>query len=98
MAELSTGDFATALGITDQLFIADRIWATGEWLGDDSHAQSQLRRSMERLRRDRIDLVQCHSLVNAGTIVQAMQEWEKEGRIRYLGVTHHQPSKHLTAS
>jgi len=92
MAEVSIGDFATALGITRQLFIADKIWVTGEWLGDDSHAQRQLQRSMERLWRDQIDLLQVHSLVNARTVLQAMQEWKKEGRIRYLGVTHHQPS------
>ena len=91
-AEITIGDYATALGITRQLFIADKIWVTGEWLGDDSHAQRQLRRSMERLWRDQIDLMQCHSLVNARTVVRVMQEWKKDGRIRYLGVTHHQPS------
>lgn len=47
---------------------------------------------MERLWRDQIDLMQCHSLVNARTVVRVMQEWKKDGRIRYLGVTHHQPS------
>ena len=92
MAEVNIGDYATALGITRQLFISDKIWVTGEWLGDDSHAQQQFRRSMERLWRDQIDLMQCHSLVNAGTVVRVMQEWKKDGRIRYLGVTHHQPS------
>ncbi len=92
MAEVSIGDYATALGITRELFIADKIWVTGEWLGDDSHAQQQFQRSMERLWRDQIDLMQCHSLVNAGTVVRVMQEWKKDGRIRYLGVTHHQPS------
>lgn len=91
-AEVNIGDYATALDITRELFIADKIWVTGEWLGDDSHAQRQLWRSMERLWRDQIDLMQVHSLVNARTVVRAMQEWKKDGRIRYLGVTHHQPS------
>lgn len=92
MAEVSIGDYATALGITPELFIAGKIWATGEWLGDDSHAQRQLRRSMERLWRDQIDLMQCHSLVNAGVIMEVLEEWKKEGRVRYVGVSHHQPS------
>lgn len=92
MAEVNIGDYATALGITQKLFLADKIWVTGEWLGDDSHAQQQFRRSMERLWRDQIDLMQCHSLVNARTVIKVMQEWKKDGRIRYLGVTHHQPS------
>lgn len=89
MAEVSVGDFATALGITRNLFIANKIWATGEWLGDDSHAQRQLRQSMERLWRDQIDVMQCHSLVNAPVIVDILQQWKEEGRVRYIGVTHH---------
>ncbi len=98
MAEVSIGDFATALGINKDLFIADKIWVTGEWLGDDSHAQRQLQRSMERLWRDQIDLMQVHSLVNARTVIRAMQDWKQDGKIRYIGASHHQPSYyHLMA-
>ncbi len=98
LAEVSIGDFATALGIANQLFIADKIWVTGEWLGDDSHAQLQLRRSMERLWREQIDLMQVHSLVNARTVIRTMQDWKNDGRIRYLGASHHLPSYyHLMA-
>ena len=98
MAEVSIGDFATALGINKELFIADKIWVTGEWLGDDSHAQRQFRRSMERLWRDQIDLMQCHSLVNARTVIKTMQQWKTDGQIRYLGASHHLPSYyHLLA-
>ncbi len=92
LAEVTIGDHAEALGINSELFIADKIWATGEWLGDDSHAQRQLQRSMERLWRDQFDLMQCHSLVNARTVIRVMENWRKDGLIRYLGVTHHQPA------
>jgi diketogulonate reductase-like aldo/keto reductase len=98
LAEVSIGDYATALDINSELFIADKTWVTGEWLGDDSHAQQQFRRSMERLWRDQIDLMQCHSLVNARTVIQAMQQWKADGQIRYLGASHHLPSYyHLVA-
>lgn len=90
MAEVSIGDFATALGITQNLFIANKLWVTGEWLGDDSHALRQWRQSTERLWREQIDVMQCHSLVNAGAIVPLLKSWKKEGRIRYTGVTHHE--------
>jgi diketogulonate reductase-like aldo/keto reductase len=93
MAEVNVGDFATALGITDELFMAGKIWATGEWLGDDSQALRQLQRSMERLWRDRFDLMQCHSLVNAPVIMNLLADWKAEGHIRYLGVTHHLPAE-----
>jgi len=92
MAEVSIGDFATDLGITNDLFIANKIWATGEWLGDTSQAERQLRQTTERLWREKIDLMQCHSLVNAGVVVALLKEWKKEGRIRYTGVTHHVPA------
>jgi diketogulonate reductase-like aldo/keto reductase len=90
MAEVSVGDFATSLGITKNLFITNKTWATGQWLGDDSQARAQLQQSMERLWREQIDVVQCHSLVNVPVIVKLLKEFKKEGRIRYLGVTHHE--------
>jgi len=90
MSEVSVGDFATSLGITRDLFITNKTWATGQWLSDDSQALSQLQQSMERLWRDKIDVVQCHSLVNVPVIVKILKGWKKEGRIRYVGVTHHE--------
>lgn len=92
MAEVSIGDYATALGITKELFIANKTWVTGEWLGDESHAERQMQRSMERLWRDQIDLMQCHSLVNVNVVIKILKRWKQEGRIRYLGASHHLPS------
>lgn len=90
MAEVSVGDFATSLNIGKDLFITNKTWATGDWLGHDGQALSQLRTSMERLWRSQIDVMQCHSLVNVPVIVNILRGWKKEGRIRYLGVTHHE--------
>jgi len=90
--ETTVGDCASALGIGQDLFVANKIWATGEYLNDDSHAQRSLEQSLNRLWRERIDLMQVHSLVNAHFVVQLMQVWKKEGKIRYLGVTHFEPA------
>ena len=90
--ETTVGDCATALGVGQDLFIANKIWATGEYLNDDSHAQRSLEQSLNRLWRGRIDLMQVHSLVNAHFLVELMQTWKKEGKIRYLGVTHYEPA------
>jgi diketogulonate reductase-like aldo/keto reductase len=92
MAEVNLGDFATSLGINDQMFVTNKIWSTGEYLADNSHAERSLKLSMERLWRDRIDVMQCHSLVNVDVIVPLLHAWKKEGRIRYVGVTHHEPA------
>ena len=90
--EISIGDFATALGIPQNLFIANKIWSTGEFLADDSHARRSLEQSLQRLWRDQFDVMQVHSLVNVDVIVPLLRAWKKEGRIRYVGVTHHEPA------
>jgi diketogulonate reductase-like aldo/keto reductase len=89
MSEVNVGEFAAELDIAEDLFITNKIWATGEYLGDDSHALRQLEQSMQRLSRDRIDTMQVHSLVNVEMVIPFLREWKQEGRIRYLGVTHH---------
>lgn len=94
-AELSVGDFAASLGIADQMFASNKIWSTGEFLADESHARRSLEQSLQRLWRGHIDLMHCHSLVNVDIIVPYLQAWKKEGLIRYVGISHHE-SAYLT--
>jgi diketogulonate reductase-like aldo/keto reductase len=89
MSEVNVGEFSEALGLTDELFIANKIWATGDYLGDRNHAQRQFEQSLQRLSRDRLDLLQVHSLVNVEMMVPLLKEWKQENKIRYIGVTHH---------
>jgi diketogulonate reductase-like aldo/keto reductase len=91
MAEVNVGDFLAMLGIADQAFVANKIWSTGEYLADDSHAARSFATSQQRLWRERMDVIQCHSLVNVDVAVPLMKAWKKEGRVRYIGVTHHEP-------
>jgi aryl-alcohol dehydrogenase-like predicted oxidoreductase len=91
MSEQNIGEFAPALGMTDQLFVANKIWATGQYLGDHSQAMQQFEQSLQRLSRQRIDLMQVHSLVNVDIILPLIKELKQSGRVRYVGVTHHEP-------
>ena len=88
--EISVGDFATCMGINEQMFICNKIWSTGEFLADDSHAMRSFEQSQQRLWREKIDLMQVHSLVNVDQIVPVLKNWKKEGKIRYVGVSHHE--------
>ena len=90
MAELNVGHFASALGINDQMFVSNKVWATGEFLRDVHQGEHNFELSRERLWRDKIDLMQCHNLVNVDIRVPLMKAWKKEGRIKYLGVTHYE--------
>ena len=90
MSEISVGDFASAMGVTDELFITNKVWTTGEYLGDDSHARRSLEQSKQRLWREKLDVMQVHSLVNVDIMVPLLNAWKQEGRIRNVGVTHHE--------
>lgn len=84
-AEEVVGDLASELGIVDQLFIATKVWTEGRRDGI-----RQMEDSMRKLRRDRIDLMQVHNLVDVDTHLDTLKGWKREGRIRYIGITHYQ--------
>lgn len=92
--EVSVGQFINALAAPEQLFIANKIWSTGEYLADEGHALRSFEQSQIRLWRERFDLMQCHSVVNVDVVVPMLRAWKKEGRTRYVGVTHHENDYH----
>ncbi|MFC3123464.1 aldo/keto reductase [Pseudoroseomonas globiformis] len=89
-AEMNVGCFMAGLPEEPDLFVANKIWSTGEFLGDESHALASLEQSRLRIWRSSIDLMQCHSLVNAAVIIPLLQAWKREGLIRHVGITHHE--------
>jgi diketogulonate reductase-like aldo/keto reductase len=93
LSEENIARHAVQASIQNDLFITNKIWSTGDHLWDDSHAERSLRTSMQRLSRTTpIDVMQCHSLVNVETVVPILHAWKAEGRIRRIGVTHHDPA------
>lgn len=92
--EGSIGDFATGMDIGGQAFFANKVWSTGDFLFDESHARRSLEQSMTRLWRDRIDLMQIHTLTNIESTLPMLRAWKKEGQIRYLGITHYVSTFH----
>ena len=75
----------------DRAFIATKVWTTGREAGI-----AQMKRSMELLRTDRIDLMQIHNLVDWQTHLATLRAWKSEGRVRLVGVTHYTESAHDT--
>src|SRR6185503_2986861 len=86
-AESVVGDLAGALGLTDQLFIATKVWTTGREAG-----LAQMEQSRRRLGVRRLDLIQVHNLVDWRTHLATLREWKAAGRVRYVGVTHYTSS------
>jgi diketogulonate reductase-like aldo/keto reductase len=84
-AEEVIGDLTSALGIRDELFVATKVWTRGKEAGIKS-----MERSMALLHTKRVDLMQVHNLVDVNTQLGTLREWKQQGRIRYLGITHHE--------
>lgn len=92
--EVSVGTFMSCMGVTDQMFVSNKIWSTGDYLADESHALRSFEQSRLRLWRDKIDVMFCHSLVNVDVVLPTLRAWKKEGRIRYIGASVHENDYH----
>jgi aryl-alcohol dehydrogenase-like predicted oxidoreductase len=86
-AEEVTGHLVSKLGIRNSLFLATKVWIRGRQEGIDS-----MERSFARLQTKRIDLMQVHNLVDTATQLATMRAWKKQGRFRYIGITHSRSS------
>jgi len=83
-AEEVIGELSHSLGLRDKLFLATKVWTSGQQAGIDS-----MERSFTRLQTNRIDLMQVHNLVDVETQLATMRDWKGQGRFRYIGITHH---------
>src|SRR4030095_3648998 len=77
----------------DEFFLATK---TGERTRAEAYAE--IGRSLERLRTDRLDLIQLHNLVNedewqtafsSGGVLEAVVQAKEDGLVRFIGVTGH---------
>jgi diketogulonate reductase-like aldo/keto reductase len=83
-AEAVAGDLLTDLGARDRSFLATKVWTTGRDAGI-----GQMRRSVQLLRTDVIDLMQIHNLVDWRTHLATLRRMKEEGTVRYIGITHY---------
>ncbi len=83
-SESVVGDLATELKLDGKLFVATKVWTSGREAGI-----RQMEESFRRLRAKPFDLMQIHNLVDWRTHLTTLREWKKQGRIRYIGVTHY---------
>jgi diketogulonate reductase-like aldo/keto reductase len=86
-SEEVVGDLTAKLGLRPKLFIATKVWTQGKEAG-----VRQMEESLQKLRADPIDLMQVHNLVDVETHLQTLADWQRRGRVRYVGVTHYTAS------
>jgi diketogulonate reductase-like aldo/keto reductase len=90
-SEEVVGDLSTDLKINDKLFVATKVWTSGKQAGIQ-----QMENSLKLLKREKIDLMQVHNLVDWKTHIKTLEQWKAEGKIRYIGLTHYTDSMHDT--
>ena len=83
-AEAVTGEIASKLKLHDKLFLATKVWTTGREEGI-----KQMERSLDLLGTKKVDLIQVHNLIDLQTQLATLREWKKQGRVRYIGITHY---------
>jgi len=88
-AEEVVGDLLTGENWHEKAFVATKVWTQGREAGI-----RQMQRSLDLLRRERVDLMQVHNLVDWKTHLKTLRDWKSEGRVRYLGVTHYTSGAH----
>jgi diketogulonate reductase-like aldo/keto reductase len=88
-SERVVGDLVQSARAREKLWIATKVWTTGEGAG-----VTQMNESMEKLKVPRLDLMQIHNLVDWQVHLRTLRAWKDAGRVRYIGVTHYQAGAH----
>jgi aryl-alcohol dehydrogenase-like predicted oxidoreductase len=91
-SEALIGDALAALAVRERMFVATKL--TGGGLFGGAGGEASFRRSLQRLKSSRIDLLQVHNLDGVDSLMPMLQAWKKAGQIRYLGVTTSRGSQH----
>jgi len=86
-AESVVGDLLADLGMRSRIFLATKVWTSGQ-----AEGIRQIEQSFRRLRAERLDLVQVHNLVDVATHAKTLQDMKAQGRLRYIGITHYTSS------
>lgn len=82
-SEVVIGNLLHELGNREQIFLATKTPIRG----DVAPGDAELELAMQRLRTDRIDLMQIHNFHGIDTLLPRLQEWKQAKKIRYLGIT-----------
>jgi aryl-alcohol dehydrogenase-like predicted oxidoreductase len=93
-SEALIGDALVSLNSRDKMFLATKLVGSGSNSSAGASGAASFDRSLERLKTRRVDLLQVHNLNGVAQLIPLMQQWKKDGAIRYIGVTTSRTSQH----
>jgi diketogulonate reductase-like aldo/keto reductase len=79
----------TALDTNRSFFYATKVWTHGKEDGI-----KQMEQSLCKLRRQSVELMQVHNLVDWKTHLQTLTRWKESGLVKYVGITHYTDAMH----
>jgi aryl-alcohol dehydrogenase-like predicted oxidoreductase len=89
-AEDNLGPLLTEGGHRSKVFIATKLsGVTGREAGMDQFANT-----LKRLKTDKVAVLQVHNLRDTKTQLEVARELKKQGKVKYVGVTHYTDSAH----
>jgi aryl-alcohol dehydrogenase-like predicted oxidoreductase len=91
LSEAVIGELVSQIGNREQLFLATKVTARNS---DVAAAKAMLEDSFKKLRTDKLDLVQVHSLQGTDDVIPVLLEMKAAKRIRYIGVTTSNDAQH----
>jgi aryl-alcohol dehydrogenase-like predicted oxidoreductase len=83
-SERVIGDLLAEIDNRGRCFLATKVTARG---GTREEGEAMLEASRQKLRSDRLDLVQVHNLVGTAVLLPLLREQVAAKRIRYVGIT-----------
>jgi diketogulonate reductase-like aldo/keto reductase len=86
-SEEVAGDLMAALNVREKIFLATKVWTSGKAAGI-----AQMEDSLKKLASKKIELMQVHNLLDVDTHLRTLTDWKREGRVRYVGITHYTQS------
>ncbi len=87
-SERVIGELASELKLANDLWMATKVWTTGEEPG-----KGQIRNSVKFF-GGYPKLLQVHNLVDFNTQIKTLRQLKEEGKIKYVGITHYVDSAH----
>jgi aryl-alcohol dehydrogenase-like predicted oxidoreductase len=77
-AEVVLGNVIAASGLRDKVFLATKL---------ESPDAAELKRSLARLKTEKLDLLQFHNVRSPQDSLTLFKEWKAQGICRYVGIT-----------
>src|SRR5687767_3173018 len=88
-AEEVVGNITDTMEQKDDFFYATKVWIQAAEAG-----KKQIADSYRLMKREVMDLLQIHNLLDWQTHLPYLRQLKDEGKLRYIGITHYQDSSH----